>query len=512
MTIQPSTLFLPLDLAVSVPRVHRPPTQPTPPRRPQPVRRPSKAAVQHIAYLRLSQPKATSTRSGQPRLWLEGRRLLSAGFEPGARYDVSLDVRHACISLDLAPASGRRTVHRRRRSDSFSPVVDIRNEALAQLVGTLDLPHAPRFRATFYPGRVVIELHPEDAATSAAEARRQAAPHLIEIGSVFHGGGFLDAALHAGLQEAGMHPRLRWAVERDSRYLEASFHAHPDLWRAGAKAILADLDDVPPTSLPPTTLLTAGIPCTGSSWQGRVARGLDTPEDHPDAGHLFLTTAALICLQRPQILVVENVPEFRTTAGWQALTQALGKWGYVVETDEFSGPNFGTLDMRRRMVSVARRPHLPPMLAAMEPPPSTRPQRVADILDPIPADHPSWKPYEHVHAKAARDKAAGHNLQTPVYTGSETQTRTLVKGYGDGTKSWQPFVRHPTDPTLMRKFTKSEHARLKGVPTHTVATLPENLAHQVMGQGVIWPIFKSLGLAIARALGFTPTQPQLAFT
>jgi DNA (cytosine-5)-methyltransferase 1 len=309
----------------------------------------------------------------------------------------------------------------------------------------------------------------------------------------------LDGALKEGMALAGCTTRLTYAIEREPKYLEAAFMAHPEMWRSGAKAILADIDDVPLTSLPRVDFLTAGIPCTGASSPGRVARSLAQPEDHPEVGHLFVSTMLGIRASSPLAAVLENVPEYQASASWQTSLTALRRWGYDVEERIFGGCDFGALDQRRRLVAVARHPMLPPVLAGVKAPACSTPLRLADVLDEVPDDSSLWQRYEHVGRKAARDLAAGHNFQTPLYTGEETEVRTLIKGYGDGTKAWQPFVRHPKKLGLMRKFTPAEHARLKGVDPKRIAGLSNTTAHEVLGQGVIWPLFRAIGEALGRS-------------
>lgn len=44
----------------------------------------------------------------------------------------------------------------------------------------------------------------------------------ITVASLFHGGGVLDNAVHAGLERAGVTSYVKVAVELESKYLESS--------------------------------------------------------------------------------------------------------------------------------------------------------------------------------------------------------------------------------------------------------------------------------------------------
>jgi len=45
-----------------------------------------------------------------------------------------------------------------------------------------------------------------------------------------------------------------------------------------------------------------------------------------------------------------------------------------------------------------------------------------------------------------------------------------------------------------------EHARLKGIPARIVEGLSTTVAHEVLGQSVVYPAFRAVGRALGRWL------------
>jgi DNA (cytosine-5)-methyltransferase 1 len=155
-------------------------------------------------------------RKGTKRLWLEGRRLARAGISPGQQFELqSLDREngpHGGITLRFTPA-GDRKVSRRKRGDQELPVIDVSGEALVSAFGK-----AERVRVVIRPGSIEIRVHHHDRATTERSIRlleRLDQNEPLRMGSLAHGGGILDHALHRGLKAAGVPVELAFANESD---------------------------------------------------------------------------------------------------------------------------------------------------------------------------------------------------------------------------------------------------------------------------------------------------------
>jgi DNA (cytosine-5)-methyltransferase 1 len=120
---------------------------------------------------------------------------------------------------------------------------------------------------------------------------------------------------------------------------------------------------------------------------------------------------------------------------------------------------------------------------------------------------------EGLKAKEVRDKLQGKNFAMQVVAADSTKVGTITKGYSK-VRSTDPKLEHPTDPNLLRQFTAGEHARIKGVPEHLVDGVSATVAHQILGQGVVYPPFvgvgQHLGESLDAAAGRRPSRPSTA--
>lgn len=98
-----------------------------------------------------------------------------------------------------------------------------------------------------------------------------------------------------------------------------------------------------------------------------------------------------------------------------------------------------------------------------------------------------------------RDQEAGKGFQMQTVTPESTSVPTIRKGYHKG-GSTDPYLKHSTDPDLLRKFSAKEHATIKEVPAHLIAGLSETTAHELLGQGIVYAPFEAVGERIAEAL------------
>ena len=81
---------------------------------------------------------------------------------------------------------------------------------------------------------------------------------------------------------------------------------------------------------------------------------------------------------------------------------------------------------------------------------------------------------------------------------------TLTKGYSK-VRSTDPKLRHADNPDLLRQLTPAEHARVKDVPAHLIEGLSPTIAHEVLGQGVVYRPFEALGEYLGEALSAVAT-------
>lgn len=433
--------------------------------------------------------KKVGLHRGSPRLWFDSIRVASAGMIPGGRFDVvALSAGLKLVASDV----GRYTVSSKERDGRRLPVIDINSrEVLAPLEGHTVV-------------RVVVRTDGIFVMPLASEvAKRERIDRLkakLEIGapilsaSIAHGGGVLSHAAHAGMAEAGMEMDLALFCEIEESYVEQSLRRN-DATTDRTLPLCAPIqelvqDEWAMKQIPRVEVLEMGLPCSGASRAGKSKRGLALMEQHPEVGHLVYAALALIQKLQPAAVVLENVEDYSVSASAQILRSQLRDMGYQVREHVLGARDYGLLENRVRWALVATTDGLRPVDSPPEPT-GNGVLKLGDLLDVVPEDAQCWSEMRYLKEKAVRDKEAGKGFAMQLVDGDSISVPTIRKSYNKG-GSTDPYVCHPSNPSLMRKFTPAEHARIKGVPPELVEGLPATTAHEVLGQGIAYTPFKLL--------------------
>lgn len=448
--------------------------------------------------LALSITRLGSDKRGTPRIWLEGRNLAKAGFVPAARYEITVDQDARQIKLRLA-ANGGRLVSRKKRGDQDLPVIDIANNRLLEPFEGLE-----SLKVRFENGAVIITPTATDIRKLERTQRLRDSLQAgkVSVGSVSTGLGVLALAMHEGLAAAGIHSDLKFAVEIEPQYLNQCAATNP-AWRPDTVAVETPMQELAYDAsalqqLPQVDILEAGIPCTAHSVAGRAKKALAKPEDDPKAGHLVAGFLAIAAAVNPAVILVENVPEYMSSASFAILTNQLREWGYHIEATVLEGKEFGCLEHRNRMAMVAVTKGIDFDIRALDAEHS-KPRPLGDLLEPIPEDSPLWSPMTYLREKEQRDIAAGKGFRMQIFDATSTHVSTIGRGYAK-VRSTEPKLRHPSRPNLLRQLTPIEHARIKGVPEHMIDGLGVTLAHEMLGQSILARPFKALAGHIGKVL------------
>lgn len=444
--------------------------------------------------------KLAKDKRGNPRIWIEGRKLEQAGFKPQARYRMTIDTDNRRIVLALAK-DGDRTVSRRARRGKEMPIVDIVN---ASALGSF-LP-ASTLRIDFAAGTIVIEPSANDARRIRREARtlsRLKEDRPLRCGSVSTGLGVLSHALHEGLAQAGIRSELAFSVEIDQEYQDLCAERNP-AWHPTTQSINMPLqefafDKQAIDKLEEIDILEAGIPCTAHSIAGRSKKKLTMPEHDPVAGHLVVGFLAIVAACNPSVVIVENVPQYAESASFAILTNQLTEWGYDIDTAILKGEDFECLEHRHRMALVATSRSMNAQVHKAIHTCANVQLKVGDVLEDIADDSPLWSEMKYLKDKEERDRIAGKGFRMQILGPNDTKVGTIGRGYAK-VRSTEPKLKHPTSDTLLRQFTPVEHARIKGVPEDMVSDLPMTTAHEMLGQSIVAGPFRALGLALGSEL------------
>ncbi|RMS91722.1 C-5 cytosine-specific DNA methylase, partial [Pseudomonas savastanoi] len=116
----------------------------------------------------------------------------------------------------------------------------------------------------------------------------------------------------------------------------------------------ADVRDVQRgTGTPECDLFVAGIPCTGASRAGKAKNKLNSAEQHPSAGSLFIDFLDFVRYSNPVMAIVENVPDYQTSTSMEVIRSVLKSLGYRLFECILDGAVFGAFESRSRMALVA---------------------------------------------------------------------------------------------------------------------------------------------------------------
>lgn len=443
------------------------------------------------------QTAAVGEHRGSPRLWLQGENLAHAGFSPGCRFD--LLVESGTLKLVLND-EGKRTVSAKTRGNRAFPVIDINSrEELAPIA---------RFGwvRIFITGQMIVIL------PLASEERRllrleRAAGKMqdgdpLDMGSLSHGGGILSHAVHTGLYLEGVDSRLRFANEIRGELLDHA-RAVNDGWEDDTVSLAAPLqelafDQEAMNKLPAVDILEAGLPCSGASVSGRSKRGLALPKDHPEVGHLVVPFMSLVAQVNPLVVILENVLPYQSSASASIIRTLMRDFGYDTHECVLRGREFGALEDRDRYCLLAVTRGVAFDLDQLVRP-EVGPARLGDVLEEVASDDSRWSAMAGLKAKMERDIEAGKGFRMQVFDAASSRIGTITKGYAK-VRSTDPKIRHPDNPDLLRQLMPVEHARVKQVPEHLVDGLSDTVAHEVLGQSVVYQPFVAVGALVARAL------------
>lgn len=428
---------------------------------------------------------------GSPRLWLEGRKLERADILPGQRFDVTWDAENRKVVLVFGE-EGERKVSRRRRGDRELPIIDINARELEDVFGA----GLERARVLIEKGRVVVEPHPLDLRTKERFDRMVSAIQAgrpLETGSLAHGGGILDHALHTGLKDEGLEARLAFAVEIEADKLDVAATNNP-IWDEDTLQIEAPMQEVRFKELPAIDVLAAGLPCVGASRSGKAKNKISNAEAHPTAGALFYAFLRTVEETNPGLVILENVVDYGREVSAEVIRAKLAEWGYSVYEFTMKGNDYGALENRERLCIVGLTKQFPLDISRLQPIESM-PTRIADILDDVPLDDPAWKDIGYLERKAVRDKEAGKGFALNLVDIQDTKLGTMGAGYAKWRQT-EPKIPHPEKPGFARQLTPAEHARAKGIPPYLVENVSNTLAHEILGNSVIWNAFRAVGAMI----------------
>lgn len=434
---------------------------------------------------------------GSPRIYLDDKFLDGLEFNPEKPfYDrVWHGDKLVCVPSD----SGTYTISSKKKAGGYVNVIDINTKELTKLFNVGDL-----LRISIRKGALIVQAHASLGDVVEREERFISAlrnNEKITVGSLCHGGGIMDAAMHEGFNKSKLSSVVSYAVEIDSRYLQSSMKNNKHIFDSNTVYINSDIAHVHTHGMRKVHVLLAGLPCQGASLSGISKNKIQFAEQHETAGACFFSMLNIVMGSQPAVVVLENVKAYIKTASFAVIKSVLGSLGYDLLVNVYNGLDFAASESRERMVCIAVSKGLNAggmlddienMIESLKVPSTP----LADVLDDLDLDHPAWKEVSYLKEKQIRDKAANKGFAMQILTRDDKSCGCIGSGYAKA-RSTEPRLQHPTNPNLSRLFNKNEHARIKKAPVSIVAGLSETVGHQILGNGVVFSLF----VAIAQSIG-----------
>jgi DNA (cytosine-5)-methyltransferase 1 len=420
--------------------------------------------------------------SGKPRIWLEGPEVSKAGLAPGDSYSVS--VKGGSIHLRADPNGNRTVTAKPLPSNKITPVIDLSSKELLSLFEGMDA-----IRLIQKDGEVVIsplasEVRKKERRNSLKWKIDNNIP--LKMGSISHGGGVLDHAIHKGVESTGIAVEMAFANEIRPELVAHSMRNNP-VWSPDSIPLVAPMqelafDEDAMAALPRVDILVGGLPCSGASVAGRAKRGTSMAEEHPEVGHLVVAALMIIGRVNPAFFILENVVPYSSSASAAILRNQLRDLGYTTHETTLRGSQFNAPEDRVRWCMVAATEGVNfswDMIRF----PEKQTITLSDYLDPFDPNDPAWSEMRGLKAKQVRDAAAGKGFRMQILTGDSSAVPTIGKGYAK-IRSTEPKLQHPENPDLLRQFSPAEHARFKQIPEGLIEGMSATMAHELLGQSI----------------------------
>lgn len=461
-------------------------------------------AARHAAVITLQKVKHAGGEV-RSRINIENQRQLKAsGFSVGTRYDVSYS---AGVVEVVATRQGGHVIApklfaKRGGPDEIGERLDLRSlqihEKFAGQERILVIYLENRLLFLHLP-TVARGLERIEQLISAVERK------TLRTAALYAGIGTLDAALHEGFKQSGMHSELTVVNEIWPEAMNGLLNDNP-VASARTRSFCGGIQEFIAAGAMTDTpdMVTLGIPCKGASKLNVATR--DLPEMHPLAGHQVLN--AVMALQRlnfPPLVLVENVTAYADSISLSMLRRVLEEQGYQTQligdrgqNGEYTGINsseFGDIERRVRMALLAYPVGVTLDIEMIKSGHSAF--TVGDIrLPECLVDPAEYDKGQHLNSEHKRE----NGWRNRIVSDADTVTPALSAG------CWKqrvedPKLVHPDQPGKCRLPLPEEHAALKGHDVRLIRSLPANShAHTALGNGTARRCWSEFARALGKSL------------
>lgn len=443
--------------------------------------------------------KTVGKSKNAPRIWFQGKQPQRAGFQAGNRYSVTKNKDKLTVTLSL-DANGSRMVSRKLVKGTEQPIIDLNSWEILDIFNGMDKVRIITVQNTIYILPLASEVRKKERLDRLMHKLLNNEP--LSMGSLSHGGGVLSMALHQGLEDGGVHSSLTFANEIRSDMVEQAM-THNPVWTDQTIALISPMQEVifdewTMNKIPKVDILEAGIPCTGASLSGRAKNNTSCAEAHQDVGHLVVSFLNFVAKVNPAIVVLENVPAYQNTSSMWIIRHQLRDLGYELHEIILDGKEFNALEHRKRMCLVAVSEGIEFDWVNLVKPVEIQ-RTLSEVLENIADDDSAWSEMGYLKDKEVRDQQAGKGFSMQIGTPESTKVGTIGTGYAKN-RSTEIKIQHPTNPNLLRLLTPNEHAKCKGIPEILITDTSKTMAHELLGQSIIFDVFVSVGQLLGTTL------------
>ena len=438
--------------------------------------------TEQISYLKVSENR------GNKRIWIEGKRLATCGFNVGSMYFAEIDDNEIKLVLNHVNSDRKVSGRKRKGQTDATPIIDICSAELTKALGD-----ANRIRVVFGVGMLTITIHHEDKDKQDREQRFNdgMSNGTLKEGTLCAGGGVATMAMHDGLKAGGINAVCEWIVDREGKYLQVALDNNPVV--QDATIFEASLEELEHELLSSVDIMQFSLPCTGHSKSGKAKNKNKTAEQHDTDATALLGLFPAIKSANPAVIVSENVVEAQNSSTYDLIRAGLKRLGYRIEEFVLNELDAGTLERRTRWWFVAISEGLKLSIKDKLEPLQRIHQKLSDILD---IDSGGWSDNQYLKDKAVSDAAAGKGFaKRQLLTGGEDSCGTIGRHYNKR-RSTEPFIVNEVGQE--RLLTPVEHARVKRIPTRLVDNVPATTAHEILGQSILYGHMFSIALAITK--------------
>lgn len=404
------------------------------------------------------------------RVWIANRNILKSGFRMGDRINISYNNTDKFIEIH-ASETGSKVISGRGVDN---PIIDIKNASVAETLGCPE-----KVEVVFYENRIVISV-----AKSEQKKNQRQEKTGMKMFDLFAGSGSLTHFFkEAGYQSVG-------GLEMEDKYLAVFDANNPD---KDVVTLCGAIEDIDPSDYPTgVDLVLAGIPClnytpANKKMMGELSKQKKGEACDSETLAKRYTSDALVFFvlnaireMNPRQVVIEEVPNFASTASCGMLRTVLSQWGYNISETVAHAKH----TKRQRWCLVGDMNQKIDLTNLNGDDGKT----LEDFLDSSIEDR-TWVPIEQSKRFSKASTTIGLRSHEPC----EVKCNTFTT---NGTRSTEPCLKHPLKE-LYSEFTNTEIARIHGLKDFVLSGV-KTLDRQILGQGVA-DMFLQIALRVAQS-------------